>query len=67
MNEDPRPDGCCGKCPPLIRGGYDCTCRGNERCQTPQDAAGRDETLFRVLVGMDDMEDAQTGAGEGEQ
>ena len=27
-----RPPGCCGACPPLARGGYDCTCPGNPRC-----------------------------------
>lgn len=30
----PRPDTCCGACPPLARGGYDCTCVGNPRCPT---------------------------------
>lgn len=28
----PRPAGCCGKCPPILAGGYDCTCEGNPRC-----------------------------------
>jgi len=23
---------CCGKCPPIGGGGYDCTCKGNPRC-----------------------------------
>lgn len=32
----PRPDGCCGKCPPISRGGYDCTCAGNPRCQASE-------------------------------
>lgn len=27
-----RPSYCCGKCPPTIGGGYDCTCKGNPRC-----------------------------------
>lgn len=31
--EDDRPDQCCGKCPPIVGGGYDCTCEGNPRCQ----------------------------------
>ena len=31
----PRPDECCGKCPPISRGGYDCTCAGNPRCRKP--------------------------------
>lgn len=28
----PRPEYCCGVCPPIYGGGYDCTCRGNPRC-----------------------------------
>ena len=28
----PRPDGCCGTCPPILGGGYDCTCTDNPRC-----------------------------------
>lgn len=27
-----RPTGCCGVCPPIVGGGYDCTCAGNPRC-----------------------------------
>jgi len=27
-----RPIGCCGVCPPIVGGGYDCTCAGNPRC-----------------------------------
>lgn len=27
-----RPAECCGKCPPIAGGGYDCTCKGNPRC-----------------------------------
>ena len=37
---DPRPDSCCGKCPPIEGGGYDCTCDGNPRCakaDTPEE------------------------------
>ena len=29
---DERPPDCCGVCPPIVRGGYDCTCAGNPRC-----------------------------------
>ena len=29
---EPRPDGCCGTCPPIRGGGYDCTCADNPRC-----------------------------------
>lgn len=29
---DDRPVECCGKCPPILGGGYDCTCEGNPRC-----------------------------------
>lgn len=28
----PRPAGCCGACPPILGGGYDCTCVDNPRC-----------------------------------
>lgn len=28
----PRPAGCCGTCPPILGGGYDCTCADNPRC-----------------------------------
>lgn len=31
--ERPRPEGCCGACPPIVGGGYDCTCKGNPRCR----------------------------------
>lgn len=27
-----RPARCCGVCPPIYGGGYDCTCRLNPRC-----------------------------------
>lgn len=30
-----RPDYCCGKCPETATG-YDCTCRGNPRCEKNQ-------------------------------
>lgn len=30
--EDDRPAACCGKCPPIAGGGYDCTCEGNPWC-----------------------------------
>src|SRR5690606_1042730 len=29
---EPLPEGCCGKCPPILSGGYDCTCFGNPNC-----------------------------------
>lgn len=29
---DPRPEGCCGVCPPIVGGGYDCTCQDNPNC-----------------------------------
>ena len=28
-----RPMTCCGKCPPILTGGYDCTCEGNPHCE----------------------------------
>lgn len=30
--DDSRPDYCCGVCPPIVGGGYDCTCRDTPRC-----------------------------------
>lgn len=27
-----RPSGCCGACPRILNGGYDCTCEHNPRC-----------------------------------
>lgn len=27
-----RPTHCCGVCPPIVGGGYDCTCRENRNC-----------------------------------
>lgn len=36
MTADKRPDYCCGVCPPIEGGGYDCTCRGNPRCHGPE-------------------------------
>lgn len=35
--KDVRPKDCCGKCPPISGGGYDCTCEGNPRCVKPLD------------------------------
>lgn len=32
MSDYPRPPGCCGKCPEIVGGGYDCTCKNNPRC-----------------------------------
>ena len=32
MTDDDRPSVCCGVCPPIAGGGYDCTCEGNPRC-----------------------------------
>lgn len=34
-----RPNGCCGVCPPLARGGYDCTCDGTCRIRRRVTAA----------------------------
>lgn len=28
----PRPEGCCGVCPAIAGGGYDCTCEDNPHC-----------------------------------
>ena len=32
VEEETRPDECCGVCPPILGGGYDCTCKDNPRC-----------------------------------
>ena len=32
----PRPTFCCGKCPPIVGGGYGCTCPDNPRCKLTQ-------------------------------
>lgn len=34
-----RPDTCCGKCPPIAGGGFDCTCEGNPRCKSQSKSA----------------------------
>ena len=55
-----RPATCCGKCPPIAGGGYDCTCEGNPRCEkadTPEEWHGNpapadvdpDEALAKVV------------------
>lgn len=43
-----RPQYCCGKCPPVSGGGYDCTCRGNERCTQQYVKPSRDEIAQAV-------------------
>lgn len=35
INHATRPTYCCGVCPEMARGGYDCTCLGNPRCKGP--------------------------------
>ena len=35
VHAPPRPAYCCGVCPEMARGGYDCTCFGNPRCKGP--------------------------------
>lgn len=44
-----RPVQCCGKCPPIWGGGYDCTCEGNPRCSrnSPEDER---ITAWRTIV-----------------
>lgn len=32
MSDTKRPRICCGKCPEVVSGGFDCTCAGNPRC-----------------------------------
>ncbi len=36
MTTEPRPDACCGVCPGIVGGGYDCTCENNPRCDKDQ-------------------------------
>lgn len=36
---DDRPAGCCGVCPPILGGGYDCTCDGNPNCPNHKEAS----------------------------
>ena len=40
----PRPDGCCGTCPPIGGGGYDCTCVDNPRCEANQETSDNEPT-----------------------
>ena len=59
MSEEygPRPVGCCGKCPPIVGGGYDCTCEDNPRCpvtaadRPPVTDAARAEAMSRYSFG----------------
>ncbi|PFG19851.1 hypothetical protein [Serinibacter salmoneus] len=37
-----RPAYCCGRCPAIVTGGYDCTCEGNPRCAAPSEPEGRE-------------------------
>lgn len=39
----PRPGTCCGACPPIAGGGWDCTCPGNPRCSVNAPAAEWDD------------------------
>lgn len=48
-----RPIGCCGVCPPIVGGGYDCTCAGNPRCpkRTPQRIQRKRTKGYRMPAG----------------
>lgn len=54
---EPRPAACCGKCPPIVGGGYDCTCEGNPRCekQWRNDGPGQIRAMFgeEITVRLD--------------
>lgn len=50
--EETRPGGCCGKCPPIEGGGYDCTYAGNPRCPNFK-------SPVRFTVEMFDVTEAQ--------
>lgn len=48
-----RPEHCCGKCPPIVGGGYDCTCEGNPNCTGPRPMTSEEKlaaTLYLVLT-----------------
>lgn len=48
-----RPIGCCGVCPPIVGGGYDCTCAGNPRCpkRKPQRIQRKRTKGYRMPAG----------------
>lgn len=52
---DARPDGCCGVCPPILGGGYDCTCSGNPRCPSVR-AAERERLVLESEIGNRDIQ-----------
>lgn len=53
---DPRPPECCGVCPPIVGGGYDCTCKGNPRCPGPKDHAMTANTKADLPWRYDEVE-----------
>lgn len=44
-----RPKTCCGTCPELVRGGFDCTCKDNERCPLFGKEIANDNTHYHNL------------------
>ena len=57
----PRPTYCCGKCPPIVGGGYDCTCLDNPRCKKgTQMSADRTVTFRAEQVGRQRFAICQT-------
>lgn len=57
----PRPDGCCGVCPPFTKPneeeivGYDCTCNNNPRCPNHVTYASREEVMEIAKRVMDEF------------
>lgn len=48
--DEKRPTYCCGRCPEIAGGGFDCTCRGNPRCMA--DLVSRLRKAYRSLDGV---------------
>lgn len=49
VTEEPRPAECYGKCPPIVGGGYDCTCEGNPRCEKQWHEIPENDRPGRIL------------------
>ncbi|GAA4756242.1 hypothetical protein [Gordonia alkaliphila] len=52
-----RPDGCCGVCPGIVGGGYDCTCADNPDCPLVDPVALADRWYLRSQDDDDDLGD----------
>lgn len=53
-----RPENCCGVCPPIEGGGYDCTCKRNPRCPVYQNSEKApmdvDELIDEIIELLDE-------------